>query len=83
MKENHCTLFPDKSYKLDWQHYCKAHDKAYELQVDRREADQELAKCVYNSADGVFVIPALIIATVMFLGVRVAGKRFYNKAKLD
>lgn len=82
MKENYCTLFPDKTFALDWKHCCKAHDEAYELQVDRGDADKELFKCVYDSTDNaLLVVPALLVASVMYLGVRAFGRRFYRKAE--
>lgn len=82
MKEDYCTLWPDKTFTLDYQHCCQAHDKAYELQVDRKEADKELFKCIYESTDNaLLIIPALIMASVMYMGVRVFGKRFFNNAK--
>lgn len=81
MKENNCTLFPDRSFTIDWTLCCKAHDVAYEQQVDRKEADWQLAQCVYESTDLVVLTPiAFVIGTLMFFGVRLFGKSFYNKA---
>lgn len=75
MKENNCTAWPE----VYWQHCCKAHDEAYALQLPRAQADKELFNCVYDSADGVLIIPTIIVAWLMYSAVRVFGRFFYNK----
>lgn len=75
MKENHCTSWPEAW----WSDCCKAHDKAYELQIERAQADKELFSCVYNNADGFLIIPSFLIACLMYIGVRAFGWKYYKK----
>lgn len=74
MKQDYCTFFPEGS----WQHCCKAHDKAYEMQVDKSVADTNLYNCVKESSD---VYGIGLVATLMFIGISIFGRRFYKKAK--
>ena len=67
---NSCTLFPD----LSWKNCCKQHDVDYERQVvSRKEADKKLFICVKSKCK--------IVAPIMYIGVRVFGWYFWNKAK--
>lgn len=75
---DYCTLFPDGW----WSHCCAAHDAAYTAQIARDAADQALLVCVTSSTS----TPALAavsaaIGVVMYLGVRLGGRFFYDKAK--
>lgn len=72
MKEDYCTFFIEGS----WSHCCQAHDKAYELQVDKGQADRELYSCVKDSSDTSGII---LVAALMFVAVSLLGKRFYKK----
>jgi hypothetical protein len=78
MTKDYCTSFPDKIGEIDISLCCKAHDKAYELQLDKPTADVELFNCVAD-AGGVGI---LLVACLMFFGVSVFGWMFYKKAKV-
>ena len=75
--QDYCTFFPEGLSKdISWSHCCKVHDKAYELQVNKGQADRELYNCVKEaSPEGI----TWIVAALMFVGVSLLGKRFYNK----
>lgn len=77
---DYCTLSPEGFLGLNWSECCRAHDAAYTVQIDKNEADAELMKCIYESGDGVFSIPALGVAFIFFSAVSFFGSRFYNKA---
>ena len=72
MKEDHCTLF----FEGSWKTCCKAHDIAYETQVDRTEADIELFNCVRESSPEPLT---WLVAALMFIGVFTFGWVFYKK----
>lgn len=77
MKENHCTLFLEGfSTKYSWSHCCEAHDRAYEIQVDKSQADIDLFNCV-READPTAV--TWVVAVLMFVGVSLFGARWYRK----
>ncbi len=64
-----CTFWPDGDYLP----CCQAHDKAYAAGgswLDRLRADWKLAKCVKRAKH-------LVVAPVMFVGVRVIGSVFW------
>lgn len=72
-----CTLWPEGW----WAHCCQAHDEAYAAQIGQALADADLMRCVAESAQGGAIsIASAIIAGVMFIGVRLFGRRFYKKA---
>lgn len=74
---DYCTLW----FEGFWSDCCKAHDLAYDMQIPRAIADADLTTCVAlatNSPGAAWV--GAIAAGVMFVGVRVFGKRFYKKA---
>jgi hypothetical protein len=74
---DYCTLFPEGW----WAHCCQIHDNDYAAQAGQALADERLWQCVANSADGTFVGTAsIIVASVMWCGVRVFGRRYYRKA---
>lgn len=67
---NSCTLFPDGK----WSECCRHHDVAYAKQtVSRKEADKMLYNCVKSKCK--------VIAPIMYIGVRMFGLYFWNKAK--
>lgn len=74
---DYCTWFPEGW----WSACCAAHDLAYSLQVGKGTADAALAACVAHSAAGP-ATAALSVAAggVMWLGVRLFGRRYYKKA---
>jgi hypothetical protein len=75
---NFCTWFPEGW----WSTCCEIHDKAYADQIVQLIADKALFLCVATSGTNVFeMIAGLAIASVMFIGVRVFGKHYYNKSK--
>lgn len=75
MAADYCTLFPEGS----WSHCCKAHDRAYEMQVDKGQADMDLYNCVKDSSPEGFT---WIVAALMLVGVSLFGRKFYKKASL-
>lgn len=74
---DYCTLW----FEGWWSDCCKAHDNDYALQIGQALADEKLFQCVVSSASSPALgLAAGVIGTVMFLGVRVFGKRFYKRA---
>lgn len=82
--QDYCSYFPEGftlgSLQWSWQHCCLAHDDAYTIQIDRKEADADLFKCVYTSSDAPVAALGFLVGGIMFIGVRAFGKRFYNRA---
>lgn len=76
---DYCTLWPEGW----WAHCCAAHDAAYAAQVARDVADKALLQCVVASATSspALAVVSAVVGTVMYVGVRLAGRFFYNKAK--
>ena len=74
MKDN-CTFFLEGW----WGDCCKAHDIAYETQVDKSTADKELFNCIKDSG---YAFPSLLIAACVFAAVSVFGKRWYSKVRV-
>lgn len=75
---DYCTWFPEGW----WSTCCELHDKAYADQIGQYVADKALFVCVATSGNTVLqVVVGVAVATVMFLGVRLFGKRYYNNAK--
>lgn len=72
MVADYCTLFIEGS----WGHCCQVHDKAYETQVPKRQADLELYTCVKEASPSGLT---WIIAALMFAGVSLFGRKFYKK----
>lgn len=75
---DYCTLFPEGW----WAQCCMAHDAAYDGQIGQALADDLLWQCVAASApDGTLLgLASVGIASVMWLGVRLFGRRNYRKA---
>lgn len=75
---DYCTWFPEGW----WSTCCELHDKAYTDQIGQYIADKALFICVATSGTNLFEVAiGVVVATVMFLGVRAFGKRYYNKLK--
>lgn len=70
--QDYCTLFFEGSWSL----CCQAHDKAYEMQIPKGQADMDLYNCVRDSSS-TFGIG--LVAALMFVAVSLLGKRFYKK----
>lgn len=69
-KPDHCTLWVEGT----WSHCCKRHDRRYSNnRISRLQADVLLFRCVSKAKD-------VIMASIMFAGVRMFGSYFYNKA---
>lgn len=71
-----CTLWPEGW----WSACCHAHDAAYGAGLDRWAADLDLLRCVAGSGDGVLAIASAGVAGVMFVGVRLFGRRFWRQS---
>lgn len=71
---DYCTSFPEGW----WAACCKAHDAAYTAQVPKIDADVGLLTCVASSGPS---LPSALVATLMFAGVALFGRRFYRRAK--
>lgn len=70
-----CTLWFDGWLGVSWRHCCDTHDIAYSLGLDRALADEALRQCVIET--GAFLAP--VIATVMFIAVRLMGGLFHGR----
>lgn len=64
-----------------WQTCCKVHDSEYAQQVGKALADSNLFNCVAHSGNSVLMASASVgVALIMWAGVSLFGKRYYNKA---
>lgn len=83
METSYCTAFIEGW----WSHCCQAHDDAYDAQIGKAIADQQLRQCVAEAApewaaehpqlaDGL----SLVVSLVMFTGVSLFGRYFYKRA---
>ena len=73
---DYCTWFPEGW----WAHCCAAHDADYAAQVLRALADERLLQCVATAGDGALIgVVSVGVAGVMWLGVRIFGRRFYRR----
>ena len=69
MAKDRCTLFPEGN----WSECCHQHDRMYGRKtVSRWVADKLLYKCVRKKSN-------IVVASIMFIGVRLFGWYFYNK----
>lgn len=74
---DYCTMFLEGW----WSHCCQAHDADYAAQIGKVLADERLWQCVAASADGGLIgIASAGVAVVMWIGVRMFGRRFYRRA---
>lgn len=65
-----------------WGDCCKVHDLAYDMGLDRAVADADLWSCVVQaSTSPVGGLVGLGVGSLMYVGVRVFGGRFYKKAQ--
>lgn len=76
--KNNSTCFIDRFTILgktyDWSSCARYHDVAYVKQdISRKEADKKLYNCVKEKCK--------VVAPIMYIGVRVFGWYFWNKAK--
>ncbi len=77
---DYCTFFPEGW----WGHCCEAHDSDYLAQIGQAVADTALLQCVAAAGDGGLIgIASALVGGVMFLGVRLFGRRYYRKARQD
>lgn len=68
--KDHCTMFPEGN----WSECCARHDRRYEnKRLTRFQADKLLFRCVKRKS-------SIIIAAIMFMGVRLVGWYFYDNA---
>jgi hypothetical protein len=73
---DYCTWFPEGW----WGYCCEAHDAAYAAQIGKEIADSALLQCVASSNPSL-AAASLVIASMMYAGVRIFGTRYYNNAK--
>lgn len=83
--KDHCTLWPEGW----WSSCCEKHDLDYENGVDRLSADKALLECVSYSYQEIYPpndnsnhhyeTLSMLVAFVMFIGVRMFGSIFYKK----
>lgn len=74
-----------------WAYCCKAHDNDYALQIGQALADEKLLYCVMQSLPATVVdnpflagaagVASVAVGGVMWLGVRLFGRRYYRRAK--
>lgn len=70
MKVDWCTLFPEGN----WWRCCKRHDRRYDnKRLTRWQADILLFRCVKRKSN-------VVLAALMWSGVRLGGWYYYNKA---
>lgn len=75
---DYCTLWPEGW----WAHCCAAHDAAYAAQVARSAADKALLQCVAASTSSpALAVVSAVVGVAMYVGVRLGGRFFYDKAK--
>lgn len=75
-----CTWWPEGW----WAHCCQAHDAGYAAQIGQALADERLLQCVAESAPEPWLAGAsLVVGGLMFLGVRMFGRRYYGKSNAD
>lgn len=76
---DHCTWFPEGW----WAKCCQAHDQDYLAQVLKWLADERLWQCVATSASDnpLLAVASGLVASVMFGGVTLFGKRWYDRAR--
>lgn len=81
--KDYCTLWPEGW----WGDCCKQHDSDYLNQIGRAVADNDLFQCVMQSSPEVLTNHpmiagglSLVVAGVMFAGVRIFGSYFYKRS---
>ena len=74
---DYCTAF----FEGWWSHCCQAHDSDYLARIGKALADERLLQCVASAGDGGLIgVVSVGVAGVMWLGVRIFGRRWYRKA---
>ena len=83
---DYCTLW----FEGWWSHCCEAHDADYAAQIGQALADERLMSCVASALPdlavqhpilaGAFGVASATVGGLMFIGVRIFGRRFYRKA---
>lgn len=74
---DYCTWFPEGW----WATCCAVHDLAYSTQIGQATADSALLACVAQSGTGpAAAAVSVAVGGVMWLGVRLFGRKFYKKA---
>ena len=69
---DHCTFSPDGS----WAECCARHDRRYEnKRLNRSQADELLRRCIKRKSGN------RVIGRTYWIGVRIFGWFFYDKAK--
>lgn len=77
---DYCTWFPEGW----WATCCQAHDLAYINQIGKALADSQLLSCVADSANGsVMAAVSFAVAGLMYVGVRLFGRKYYTNAKAN
>jgi len=70
MAKDHCTLW----FEGNWSECCALHDRRYaNKRLTRYQADKLLFRCVRRKSN-------IVMASIMFAGVRTIGWYFYDKA---
>ncbi|MDD3443204.1 MAG: hypothetical protein PHW89_08070 [Sulfurimonas denitrificans] len=70
MAKDYCTLW----FEGTWTHCCAMHDRRYaNKRLTRKQADELLFRCVKRQSN-------IIMAYVMYAGVRAFGWYYYDKA---
>lgn len=83
MKKDYCTGWPDDIDGRDFSICCEKHDEAYAKGgfFKKFKSDFELARCVWNKADGNNYVRWN--AVKMYLGVSTFGWIFWTKCRLE
>lgn len=75
LSNNNCTCFPDIILEINHSVCCKLHDFNYGKQhISRWTADKRFFKCLKKKT-------YLLVAVLMWLGVRAFGWYWWNKSK--
>lgn len=75
--ENHCTMWPDELFGVNYNHGCFFHDRQYRNEVEnrkkRKQADKDLRKFVINKfrKNNMFLI-GFINGWLMYFGTRMS-----------
>ncbi|PHR92522.1 MAG: hypothetical protein COA78_33395 [Blastopirellula sp.] len=72
--KDHCTLWPDRIGSIDWGLCCFHHDISYAIGSNKWAADWALFQCVVDAG-------SLFFASLMLVGVSIAGGLFHNGNK--
>lgn len=83
MKKDYCTGWPDEIDGRDFSECCEKHDEVYAKGgfLNKFKGDYDLAKCVWNKADGNWYVKWNAIK--MYLGVSTFGWIFWIKCRFE